>query len=56
MYKDNEYFEHWIRHRKVLHDLLDFIDNEHIHYKPWSGAFSLGALAIHIAVSSDRFV
>ncbi|WP_160718665.1 DinB family protein [Bacillus sp. USDA818B3_A] len=56
MYKENEYFEHWMRHRKVLHDLFDLIGNEHIHYKPWSGALSLGALAIHIAASSDRFV
>jgi uncharacterized damage-inducible protein DinB len=56
MYKGNEYFEHWVRHRKVLHGLVDLIGNEHIHYKPWNGAFSLGALTIHIAVSSDRFV
>ena len=56
MGKVNELLEHWMRHRKVIHDLLDLIGNEHIHYKPWNDAFSLGNLAIHIAVSSDRFV
>ncbi|WP_079505110.1 DinB family protein [Mesobacillus jeotgali] len=52
----NELLEHWMRHRRVTQDLLNLIDNEHIHYKPWNDAFSLGALAIHIAVSSDMFV
>jgi uncharacterized damage-inducible protein DinB len=56
MEKVNGLLEHWMRHRKVLHDLLDLIGNENIHYKPWNDAFSLGALAIHMAVSSDRFV
>src|SRR4051812_10383970 len=56
MDKVNGFLEHWIRHRSVLHDLLDLIGNENIHYKPWNDALSLGALAIHIVVSSDRFV
>ncbi|MDB5052869.1 MAG: hypothetical protein JWM44_919 [Bacilli bacterium] len=53
---ENEHLERWIRHRTVLHDLLDLIGNEHIDYKPWNDAFSLGALAIHIAVTSHMFI
>ncbi|WP_408010018.1 DinB family protein [Pseudalkalibacillus sp. A8] len=56
MEKENEYFERWMCHRDVLHDILDLIGNEYIDYKPWKDAFSLGAMAIHIAVSSNTFV
>jgi uncharacterized damage-inducible protein DinB len=51
-----EAFEHWMRHRRVFQNLLELVDDEQIHFKPWEGAFSLGGLAIHMAVSSDRFV
>jgi uncharacterized damage-inducible protein DinB len=48
--------QQWLRHRNVLHDLLEEIDDKHVQYKPWENAFSLGSLAIHIASSSDFFV
>ena len=44
----------WLNHRKVLHELLEAIGNEHTHYKPWKKAFSLGSLAIHIGTSSSH--
>ncbi|MGY0693892.1 DinB family protein [Virgibacillus sp. FSP13] len=47
--------EGWLRHRLVVHDLLDLVDDEHIDFKPWDGALSLGDLAIHIATSMDMF-
>ena len=48
--------QQWLRHRTVLHELLEAIGNEHTHYKPWKEAFSLGSLAIHIGTSSCMFV
>ncbi|ERI09413.1 DinB family protein [Aneurinibacillus aneurinilyticus] len=56
MKKIDQYIQGWLRHRTVLLDLLDLIHNEHTHYKPWNDAFSLGALAVHIADSMDMFV
>ncbi len=29
----------WLNHRKVLHELLEAIGNEHTHYKPWRKPF-----------------
>lgn len=46
----------WLRHRLVLHDLLELVDDEHVHFKPWDGAMSLGELAVHIATAMDMFV
>lgn len=46
----------WLQHRLVVDDLLDLVDDEHVHYRPWEGAMSLGELAIHIVTSTDMFV
>lgn len=47
---------HWLRHRRVLEELLKTIPDEQIGYKPWDGAMALGELAQHIAASADMFV
>ncbi|WP_181350852.1 DinB family protein [Thalassobacillus sp. CUG 92003] len=56
MSKVAEVQEGWLRHRLVLHKLLEQIGDEHTHFKPWEGAFSMGELGVHIATSMDMFV
>lgn len=51
-----EYTQSWLKHRMVLNELLSLIEDEHMHFKPWEGAFSLSELAVHIANSMDMFV
>jgi uncharacterized damage-inducible protein DinB len=46
----------WLKHRLVLEELLKWIPDEHINYKPWNGAMALGDLAQHVAGSTDMFV
>ncbi|CAM3740900.1 DinB family protein [Mesobacillus zeae] len=47
----------WLEHRKVLEALLNtIVDDEHIDFKPWDGAMSLGELALHMAGWNDVFV
>jgi len=51
-----EYIQSWLKHRTVLNELLSLIEDEHMHFKPWEGAFSLSELTVHIANSMDMFV
>ncbi|MCJ8014048.1 DinB family protein [Paenibacillus sp. KQZ6P-2] len=44
------------RHREVLIQLTELVDDEHIHFKPWEGAMTLGELVVHIATSLDMFL
>lgn len=46
----------WLQHRKVLEELLELIDDEHINFKPWEGAMTLGELALHVAGWNEVFV
>jgi len=55
-HEGQQQFERWHRHRTVLLPLLQDIQNEHLDYKPWDNAYTLGALAVHIAASSDMFL
>lgn len=45
----------WLKHRNVLQELLESIDDEYIDFKPWEGAMPLGDLALHIAGWNDVF-
>lgn|SRR5699024_11131073 len=45
----------WLKHRMVVHDLLDRVDDDQMNFKPWDGAYTLGELAVHIATSMDMF-
>lgn len=56
MKKVDAFIQEWLRHRRALEDLLGRIGDEHIDYKPWDGAFPLGALAVHIADAWDMFL
>ncbi|MDN4075107.1 MULTISPECIES: DinB family protein [Fictibacillus] len=51
-----EYYNNWLKHRTVLHELLDQVGPEHVFFKPWSEGFSLGELAVHIVSSTDMFL
>ncbi len=51
-----EYYQNWLKHRTVLHDLLDQIRPEHVFFKPWKDGFSMGELAVHIASSTEMFL
>ncbi|WP_028776881.1 DinB family protein [Shimazuella kribbensis] len=46
----------WIQHRNVLEELLKQIHDEHIDFKPWDDAMTLGELVLHIAGWNDVFV
>ncbi|WP_407408670.1 DinB family protein [Peribacillus sp.] len=46
----------WERHRNVLKEVLDKIDDEYLHFSPWDGGMPLSALVIHISVSIDSFL
>lgn len=51
-----ELHELWRNHRRVLEELLAAVGDEHMHFKPWSGAMSLGELALHTAASAVGFL
>lgn len=48
--------DEWLQHRNILEELLELIDDEHIDFKPWEDAMSLGDLALHVAGWNDVFV
>lgn len=52
----DNFIQDWLRHRQVVIELLDQIEDEHIHYKPWDGAMSLGEQAVHIAGAMNMFI
>jgi uncharacterized damage-inducible protein DinB len=56
MVEVEEYLEEWLRHRMVLHELIELFDDSHINFKPWDDAFSMGSLVVHIASTMDMFV
>ena len=55
-HEGQQLFERWHKHRTVLLHLLQDVQSEHLDYKPWENAYTLGALAVHIAASSDMFL
>lgn len=55
MSKVQEFLTDWLNHREKLELLLEQIDDEHVHYKPWDGGMSLGTMALHIALAGDMF-
>ncbi|SDQ05760.1 DinB family protein [Virgibacillus salinus] len=52
----DEVVDGWLKHRLVVQELLEQVDDEQVQYKPWDNAKSLGDLAVHIATSMDMFV
>ncbi|WP_235841959.1 DinB family protein [Neobacillus fumarioli] len=48
--------DNWLRHRNVLEELLKLIDDEHLSFKPWDGAFTLGEIVLHVVQWNDVFV
>lgn len=52
----DEFVQRWKKHRLVVHELLDLVDDENKDFKPWDGAMSMGELALHMATSMDMFV
>ncbi|WP_279401880.1 DinB family protein [Piscibacillus salipiscarius] len=55
MSKVESFLNDWLNHREKLEALLEKIDDEHVHYKPWDGGMSLGTLALHVALAGDMF-
>ena len=55
-HEGQQQFERWHRHRTVLLQLLQDVQNEHLDYKPWENAYTLGGLTVHIAAASDMFL
>lgn len=56
MLNEDTFTKVWLSHRTVLHSLLEIVNEEQIHYKPWEGAMSFGEQALHIAKATDMFV
>lgn len=55
MSKINELVSGWMSHRKVLHELLDTFEDQHLSYKPWEDAMSLSELVLHISGAMEMF-
>jgi uncharacterized damage-inducible protein DinB len=56
MKKVDDYLQNWLRHRLVLQEMVELIDNEHIDFKPWDNAIPMGSLIVHIVSSTEMFV
>lgn len=52
----DDLLKRWERHRNVLQEVLEKIDDEYLHFSPWDGGMPLSALVIHITMSSDLFL
>ena len=48
--------KNWLKHRRILEELLKTIKEEDAAFKPWDGAMSLGELALHIAGWGNTFI
>ncbi|HVB09440.1 MAG TPA: DinB family protein [Bacillota bacterium] len=46
----------FLRHRKVTQQLCDLMPDAQFGFKPWDGAMSFGALAVHLANSADFYM
>ena len=55
MAKINELISGWMSHRKVLHELLETFEDQHLSYKPWEDAMSLSGLVLHISGAMEMF-
>ncbi|WP_226528067.1 DinB family protein [Metabacillus niabensis] len=55
MARINELVSGWMSHRKVLHELLDTFEDQHLSYKPWEEAMSLSRLVLHISGAMEMF-
>jgi uncharacterized damage-inducible protein DinB len=55
MAKVNGFVAGWMSHRKALLELLDTIEDQHLHYKPWENAMSLSELVLHISGAMGMF-
>ncbi|KIL49445.1 DinB family protein [Jeotgalibacillus soli] len=56
MEKIDGFITSWLSHRKALLELLNTVDNEYLHYKPWDNAMSLSELVLHISGAMGMFV
>ncbi|WP_160500589.1 DinB family protein [Paenibacillus dendrobii] len=56
MNKNEEIWTKLAQHREIWIQLTELAKDEHIHFKPWEGAMSLGELVVHIATSMDMFL
>lgn len=52
----SQYVSQWLRHRTVLVEILDLVENPHANLKPFENAMSLSELAIHTAGVGLMFV
>ncbi|GGE33473.1 hypothetical protein GCM10011391_10170 [Pullulanibacillus camelliae] len=50
------FMQEWLRHRRVLEELLQPIKTEHMDFKPWDNAMTLSELTLHVAYWSKAFV
>ena len=48
--------QRWGRHRCVLQEVLEKIDEEYLHFAPWDGGMPLSALVFHLTDSIDQFL
>lgn len=55
MGKVDAMMKNWLGHREVLEELLKPIADEHVNFKPWDGAKSLGELALHVTQWNQTF-
>ncbi|SFI61390.1 DinB family protein [Thermoflavimicrobium dichotomicum] len=55
MSKAENVLKAWLRHRLVLLEVLDLLEDQHLNYKPWENAMTLQQLVTHILFSANMF-
>ncbi|KIL50953.1 DinB family protein [Jeotgalibacillus campisalis] len=56
MAKIDQMMAGWLSHRQALIELVEVIDNEHLHFRPWEDAMSVSELVQHTADSTGMFI
>lgn len=51
-----EFIPGWVGHRKAIIELLNTVQDEQLHYKPWKDAMSFAELVLHITGAMNMFV
>ncbi|WP_226037891.1 DinB family protein [Aquibacillus saliphilus] len=55
MAKINGFITSWMSHRKVIIEIIDTLEDEHLNFKPWEDAMSLSELVLHTTGATSMF-
>ncbi|WP_147535181.1 DinB family protein [Bacillus marasmi] len=55
MSKAKQFVDSWMVHRAVTEELIEFVSDKDLDFKPWADAMSLKKLILHMITSADLF-